>query len=357
MTDNINKIRKLIDKIDLDILRLLTTRGMLAQEIVEAKSNSSNKKIFRPEREAQILRKIINSNKGPLKDDHLYTIYREIISACLSLETDIKVTCLGPEGSFSNTALNKFFGSSVTTVFNNSISDVFSEVQTKKVSYGVVPIENSYQGSINLTLEHLMNKQTIICGEINLPINHCLLSKSKKLKDIKKVYSHEQSFLQCREWLLKNLPDAEKINTSSNSAAVKKISNLKNCAAIAGKDCSVQYKIPLLKKNIHDMTGNMTRFIVIGNEPIRSSGLDKTSILISIDNKSGALNSLLQPLAKNKISMSKIESIPTKINNWEYMFLLDIDGHIDDANINSCLKIIKKKCLFFKHLGSYPKSI
>jgi chorismate mutase/prephenate dehydratase len=162
MTDNINKIRKLIDKIDLDILRLLTTRGMLAQEIVEAKSNSSNKKIFRPEREAQILRKIINSNKGPLKDNHLYTIYREIISACLSLETDIKVTCLGPEGSFSNAALNKFFGSSVTTVFNNSISDVFSEVQTKKASYGVVPIENSYLGSINLTLEHLMNKQTII---------------------------------------------------------------------------------------------------------------------------------------------------------------------------------------------------
>ena len=357
MNEDLKKIRRLIDKIDKQIIDSLNQRGVLAQKIKKAKSKSSNKSIFRPEREAQILRSIRDINTGPLSNDHMHVIFREIISSCLALEIDLHVSCLGPEQSYSNIAATKFFGSAVTMQYSNSINEIFSNVQRGNVNYGIVPIENSNQGSIKLTLEHLIKDNVTICGELNLVIKHCLLSNAKNLKAIKKIYAHEQSFLQCNEWLAKNIPNAKRLFSSSNSAAVKKILKLKDSAAIASNSCSPYYKVPILNKNISDNTGNTTRFIVIGDQNISRSGNDKTSILISIDNKSGALNSLLEPLSKNKISMSKIESIPTKINNWEYMFLLDIEGHIDDKPVKNSLKEIQKKSIFFKNLGSYPRSI
>ena len=357
MNDVIKKIRKKIDTLDKEILQRLNTRGLLAKDIAKAKSVSNDKNIFRPEREAQILRKIISENKGPLNDGHLYSIYKEIISSCLSLETEVQVSYLGPEGSFSSSALKKFFGSSVTTSFKSSILEIFNDVESKRVDYGIVPIENSNQGSINQTLDYLISKDIVICGEVNYAIKHCLLSKNKNLKGIKKIYSHEQSFMQCSDWILKNLPNCEKYFMSSNSAAAKKVSKLSNAAAIASNDCSFNYKLNIIEKNIHDKANNTTRFIIIGKNHIAPSGSDKTSIIISLKNKSGALNSILEPLSKNKISMTKIESIPTKINNWEYMFLMDIDGHIAMPNINKTLSTIKSKSLFYKHLGSYPKSI
>ena len=357
MNEDLKKIRRLIDKIDKQIIESLNQRGVLAQKIKKAKSQSSNQNIFRPEREAQILRNIRDINSGPLPNDHLHVIFREIISSCLALETDLQVGCLGPEQSYSNIAAKKFFGSAVTMHFSDSIHEIFSNVQKGAVNYGIVPIENSNQGSIKLTLEHLIKDNVMICGEVNLVIKHCLLSKAKNLKSIKKLYAHEQTFLQCNDWLTKNIPNVKRLFSSSNSAAVKKIIKLKDSAAIASNSCSAHYDIPILKNNIHDNSDNTTRFIVIGDQNIGGSGNDKTSILISIDNKSGALNSLLEPLSKNKISMSKIESIPTKINNWEYMFLLDIEGHIDDKLVKESLKEIQKKSIFFKNLGSYPRSI
>ena len=357
MSEDLNKIRILIDKIDKKIVKSLNDRANLAKKIKKAKASSEKKDIFRPEREAQILRKIASTNSGPLTTKHLQTIFREIISSCLSLETNLKVSCLGPRESYSNLALNKFFGSSVKIKFNNSISEIFDDVCRQNIDFGVVPIENSNQGSIKETIDHLIKDNSQLCGEVNLDIKHCLLSNSKKMNEIKKVYAHEQTFLQCNKWLNKNMPNIQRIFTSSNSAAVQKIVKLKNSAAIASKNCEPIYKVSILKNNIHDSIDNTTRFIIIGNHNIAASGSDKTSILISIDNKAGSLNELLLPLSKNKISMSKIESIPTKINNWEYMFLLDIDGHIDDKIVGQALKEIQKKASFYKNLGSYPKSI
>jgi len=357
MSEDLNKIRAHIDKIDKKIVKSLNERAELAKKIKKAKASTQKKDIFKPEREAQILRKLASDNPGPLTASHLQTIFREIISSCLSLETNLKVSCLGPQQSFSNLALNKFFGSSVEIKFNNSISDIFSDISRKTIDFGVVPIENSNQGSIKETIDHLIKGNGRLCGEVNLDIKHCLLSNEKNPSHIKKVYAHEQTFLQCNYWLNKNMPGIERIFTTSNSAAVKKIIKLKNSAAIASKNCSPVYKVNILKSNIHDSADNTTRFIIVGNHNINASGLDKTSILISIDNKVGALNNLLSSLSNNKISMSKIESIPTKINNWEYMFLLDIDGHIEDKIVSRALKEIQRKSSFYKNLGSYPKSI
>ena len=357
MKNNLKEIRLLIDQLDKEIVKKINKRGKLAQKIKEAKDLSTNKDIFRPERESQILRKIENINEGPLLDSHLQSIFREIMSSCLSLETELKVACLGPELSYSNIALNKFFGSSVNTVFYNSVSDIFNDVNRQNIDYGVVPIENSNQGSVKDTLDHLIKDTASISGEINLIIKHCLLSKSKSLSQIKKIYAHEQSFLQCNDWVTKNLPHASRVYTSSNSAAAKKVQSLKNSAAIASKNCSTFYKLPVLQKNVHDVIDNTTRFIIIGNKAVSLSGKDKTSILITINNKAGSLSKLLEPLSKSGISMTKIESIPTRINNWDYMFLIDIEGHIDDKKVSRALSLIRKKSMFFKHLGSYPKSI
>ena len=357
MKNNLKKIRLLIDKLDKNIIKKLNERGELAQKVKEAKNISTNKDIFRPEREAQVLRKIKDMNDGPLSNNHLQSIFREIMSSCLSLETELKVACLGPKLSYSDIALKKFFGSSVNVLFYNSISEIFNDVSRKNVDYGIVPIENSNQGSVKDTLDHLIKDDISISGEINLIIEHCLLSKSKKINQIKTVYAHEQSFLQCNDWITKNLPSVSRVYTSSNSAAAEKIQKLKNSAAIANKNCSALYKLSILQKNIHDVIDNTTRFIINSNKSVSSSGKDKTSILITINNKAGSLSKLLEPLSQSGISMTKIESIPTKINNWEYMFLIDIEGHIDNKKVSNALNLIQKKSVFFKHLGSYPKSI
>jgi chorismate mutase/prephenate dehydratase len=357
MMNDLKKIRAVIDKLDKQIIKNLNERGKLAQKIKKAKSLSNNSNIFRPEREAQILRGLEKFNDGPLSNENLRTIFREIISSCLSLEKKLKISCLGPEQSYSNIALVKFFGSSVDVKFRDSINSVFDDINHINMDFGIVPIENSNQGSIKNTIDRLIKEEMKICGEINLTIKHCLLSHSKNLDKIKKIYAHEQTFLQCDDWLTKNLPNTQRIFCSSNSAAAKKIKGTVNIAAIASKNCSAYYKIPILKNNIHDIVDNTTRFIVIGNHDIDISGVDKTSILVSVHNKAGALKNLLESLSTNKISMSKIESIPTKINNWEYMFLLDIDGHANNENVASALKDIKKKSTFYKFLGSYPKSI
>ena len=354
MARGLKQIRESIDNIDKKLIELLNDRARLAQDIKVEKEKLGDESIFKPEREAQILRKINSLNNGPLSEKHLYIVFREIMSACLSLETQLKVGCLGPEMSYSNLALIRYFGSSVKTSFESSIKEIFNEVETGNYHYGIVPVENSSQGSIKETLDNLISSKLSICGEVNLKIQHCLLSKAKTLKSIKMIYSHDQSFLQCNEWLEKNLPNTKRISAVSNSAAVKKIIKMKNAAAIASEYSSLFYQIAILKKNINDYKDNTTRFIVIGKNKIASSGNDKTSILASITNKSGSLSKLLKPLAEKKITMTKIESIPTKINNWEYMFVIDIQGHKDDEKVTKVLNQMSKNSVFFKVLGSYP---
>ena len=354
MARRLKQIRESIDKIDKKIIDLLNDRAKLAQNIKVEKEKLGDESIFKPEREAQILRKINSLNNGPLSEKHLYIVFREIMSACLSLETQLKVGCLGPEMSYSNLALIRYFGSSVKTSFESSIKEIFDAVETNNYHYGIVPIENSSQGSIKETLDNLISSKLSICGEVNLKVQHCLLSKSKTLKSIKVLYAHDQSFLQCNQWLEKNLPNVKRMSATSNSAAVKKINKIKYSAAIASEYSSLFYQIPLLKKNINDYKDNTTRFIVIGKNNIASSGNDKTSILASIPNKSGSLSKLLKPLADKKITMTKIESIPTKINNWEYMFVIDIKGHQKEEKVAKVLTQMSKNCVFFKTLGSYP---
>ena len=354
MSKELKKIRNLIDNIDKDLISLLNKRARLAENIKHEKDKIGDTDIFRPEREAQILRKLNSLNKGPLSEKHLYIIFREIMSACLSLERKMKVSCLGPEMSYSNLAMIRYFGSSIQRKFSNSIRDIFSDVENDQIDYGVVPIENSSQGSIKETLDQLVSSKLAICGEVNLKIKHCLLSPVKSLAKITTVYAHDQAFLQCNAWLQKNLPNITRKSLSSNSAAVKRIKNTKNSAAIASEYSSLFYGVPVLKKNINDYSDNTTRFIVIGKRGVSMSGVDKTSILVTLNNESGSLLKLIKPLSLNKISMSKIESIPTKMNNWEYMFLIDIDGHSDNTKVKKVLKDIQKNSIFFKVLGSYP---
>ena len=356
MKNKLKQLREKIDLIDKKILSNLNKRANLAKEIAKVKL-SSDENLFRPERETQILNNLIKSNQGPMGKEHLISIYKEIISSCLSLETRIKVSCLGPKGSFSNAATTRFLGTNIQTTYVSSIDEIFDNVLLNMSDYGVIPVENSNQGTINQNLDLLIAKPITICGEINIAINHCLLSKSSNIDSIKTIYAHEQSFMQCRNWLKKNLSTCEIINVASNSEAAKKATRSIKSAAIASKVCASEYQLHVLRKNIHDNPNNITRFIIIGNKPVAMSGIDKTSIIVSASNTAGSLHSLLDPLTKNKISMTKIESIPTKVNNWEYMFFIDIEGHISQPKVKKALEAIKRKSSFYKHLGSYPKSI
>ena len=357
MSNDLEKVRRKIDNLDKDLIEILNKRARLAKTTKKIKDILGEVDVFKPSREAQILKNLEKINKGPLLTQHLQSIYREIMSACLSLEKKLKIACLGPEMSYSHDALIKFFGSSSQSSYARNISDVFRQVDNDVADYGIVPIENSTQGSVKETIDNLVTTNLLINGEINLKINHCLMSLSKNKKSIVKIYAHDQSFQQCDKWLTKNLPNAKLISVASNSAAVKKIRNIKNAAAIGSINSSIYYGIPTINKNINDSSLNSTRFIILSKAKSELSGDDKTSLLITLENKIGALVKIIEPLSRNKISMSKIESIPTKKNNWEYMFLIDIDGHMSNEKINKTLLTIKRKSQFFKNLGSYPKSI
>ncbi len=353
----LKKYRNKIDSIDKKVLELLNQRANLAKEIADFKKSSKNTNIFRPDRESQIIKSLRSINNGPLTNNHIHNIFKEIISSCLSLETNLTVSFLGPEGTYSELATNKIFGQSITKISKNNIFDVFNDVKNKTSDYGVVPVENSNQGSIKTTLDFLIKYKINICGEQNIPIRHCLMSNHKSINDIKKIYAHNQTLSQCDEWISKNIPNALCISSDSNAQAAIQSKRIKNSACIANDVCSKIYKLKVIARNIHDVHNNTTRFIVIGNNNVNESKNDKTSFVMSLENKSGALSKSLQILADNKISMTKIESIPTKDKNWEYLFLIDISGHISTKKISMALEKVSKNSIYFQLLGSYPKSI
>ena len=353
----LKKFRKSIDNIDKQILDLLNQRAGIAKKVAEYKKSSNNTSIFRPDRESQIIKNLRGLNKGPLESNHIHNIYREIISSCLSLETNLTVSFLGPEGTYSEIATTKFFGKSITKNSKNNILDVFDAVKHNVSDYGVVPVENSSQGSIKNTLDFLIKYKTNICGEQNIAIRHCLMSSDGNLKNIKKIYSHNQTLSQCSTWISKNCPNVECISSDSNAQAALYAKKYKNSACIANEICSRIYKLKIVRKNIHDIHNNTTRFLIIGNTEVSQSSNDKTTFVMSIQNKSGALSKVLEILSVNKISMTKIESIPTKERNWEYLFLIDISGHIHNKKISIALKKIESISKYFQLLGSYPKSI
>lgn len=356
--DQLASIREKIDSLDQQIQDLLNARAQAAHEVAVIKQNTGQDPVYyRPEREAQILRLVKERNTGPLGAEDMARLFREIMSACLALEYPLKIAFLGPEGTFTQAAALKHFGHSVKTFPVGSISDVFQEVETGNCQYGVVPVENSTEGVISHTLDMFLNSPLQICGEVTLRIHHNLLSKADRLEKIKTVYSHQQSLAQCRGWLDRHLPLAERIAVGSNAEAAAIVKSDGTTAAIAGETAAEIYQLPMLAYNIEDEPGNTTRFLIIGHQATPPSGEDKTSLLISTRNEAGGLHKLLQPLAEYGVSMTRIESRPSRRGMWDYVFFIDVDGHQKEQSVADALRALQSAAGMFKILGSYPKAV
>jgi chorismate mutase/prephenate dehydratase len=350
----INKIRKNIDAVDREIVKLLNKRAQQILRIGRLK-NKLKSSIYAPAREKDILTKITRQNKGPLENKALEAIYREIMSASLALEKPLVIAYLGPEATFSHLAALKKFGSSVGYLPCNTIGDVFAEVEKDAADYGVIPIENSIEGAISHTLDILVDSDLKICSQLMLDISHNLLANCDKT-NIRKIYSNPQVFGQCRLWLETNLPKADLIEVSSTTRAAQIAAREKNAACIASLLAAKEYKLIIVAKDIEDSPHNITRFLVIGKFEAEPTGHDKTSVMFSIKDKVGALHEMLLPFKKYKINMTKIESRPSKKKAWDYFFFIDLIGHSRDKKIGKALDELEQKCKFLKILGSYPLS-
>ncbi len=358
--DDLEKLRGRIDQIDEQLLELFNQRARCAVEVAEVKRalNQGEEDInfFRPDREAQVIKRLKSLNQGPLSNDEVGRLIREVMSACLALEQPLKIAYLGPEGTFTQSAALKHFGHSVSTVPMSSIPDVFSSVESGHADYGLVPVENSTEGVISHTLDMFIDSNLKVCGEVEIRIHHHLANLSQDSSRIRHIYSHQQSFAQCRRWLDQNFPGIERIPVSSNAEAARLASMEDDAAAICGLPAVEIFDLKICHENIEDLSDNTTRFVIIGDQDVDPSGNDKTSLLISTRNVPGALLGLLQPLADNGISMNKIESRPAQGHKWAYVFFIDIDGHQRDADVATALNQLKQQASLFKILGSYPKA-
>lgn len=355
---HLDRIRQRIDGLDQQIQDLLNARAAAAQEVANIKLASDPDAVFyRPEREAQILRAIKQRNQGPLDAEAVARVFREIMSECLALEMPLRIAYLGPEGTFTQAAAFKHFGHAVKTMPMAAISDVFQDVESGGCHYGVVPVENSSEGVVSHTLDMFLYSPLKICGEVALRIHQSLLGNDAGLDQIKTIYSHQQSLAQCRGWIDRHLPQVERIPVGSNAEAAKRASTDRQAAAIAGATAAELYGLHVLVPNIEDEAGNTTRFLVIGKNKVPLSGDDKTSLLLSTRNESGGLHRLLGPLAEHQISMTRIESRPSRRDNWDYVFFIDINGHRDDEYVTPALDALRAQAGMYKELGSYPKSV
>jgi chorismate mutase/prephenate dehydratase len=356
--DPLAEIRQRIDEIDKSIQDLVSERASCAAKVAEVKQKQGETgHFYRPEREAQVLRAVMERNTGPLSKESIAGIFREIMAACLALEKPLSVAFLGPEGTYTHAAACKHFGNLIESHSVSSIEEVFRLVEAGGANFGVVPVENSTEGVVNHTLDLLMNSSLTISGEVALRIRHNLLTKEKDLSSVERVYAHQQSIAQCRLWLDKNLPNAERIAVNSNAEAVLITREQKNSAAIAGIMASELYDVAVLNPDIEDEPHNTTRFVVIGQYQAPPSGSDRTSLLVFAHNRPGSLYDLLKPLAKRNISMSNIESRPSRSGVWEYVFFIDIDGHQADEQIRQAIDEIEQSSAMVKVLGSYPKAV
>ena len=343
-----------IDEIDEQILSLLHERSKLAIKVGKLKEKTGKTSIYAPHREKQIIDRLKSINCDQFPERQLEKIFTEIISACRSLEKKIRVAYLGPLGSHGHTASLEHFGSSVEFIPIVPQTDIFAEVESSRVDYGTVAIENSTYGTVRDVLEMFLHSPLHICSERLLPIRHHLLALSAP-EDISKIYSHPQSFAQCRQWLYQNLPNIQQVEVASTSVAAEIASKEPKSAAIASSLASQIYKIPIVADSIMDNPNNITRFLVIGNQSAQKSGNDRTSILFGINDEVGALCQILSTLESNQINMSKIDSFPSQHKPWEYVFFADLDVHVEDSNVQIALKEITDQCLFLKVLGAYPR--
>ena len=350
-------LRVRIDQLDEKIQALISARAQCAQEIAAAKQQAGENNYYRPEREVDVLRRVIARHHGPLSSEEMARLFREIMSACLALEKPMQVAFLGPEGTFTQAAALKHFGHSVHTLPLAGIDEVFREVESGAAHFGVVPIENSTEGVIDHTLDMFLSSPLRICGEVELRIHHHLLGKSRNLKKPKRVLSHQQSLAQCREWLDAKLPGVERVAVASNAEAARLAAKDASVVAIAGSSAAEIYRLNVLASNIEDEPDNTTRFLIIGRHDPLPSGDDKTSLLVSGKNRAGSLMSLLAPLARHRINMTRIESRPARRGLWEYVFFVDIDGHMQDPALRKAIAELEKEASFLKWLGSYPKAV
>jgi chorismate mutase/prephenate dehydratase len=360
MDDNqqLRQVRMRIDALDEQIQRLLNERAGLASETARIKQAAGlGENCFRPEREAEILRRVIARNQGPLSGQEMARLFREIMSACLALETALTIAYLGPAGTFTEAAALKHFGHSVKTRPLIAIDEVFREVEADTAHYGVVPVENSTEGAVTHTLDRFLVSPLHICGEVELRIHHHLLSTSKTIIEVNRLYAHQQTLAQCREWLDTHLTGCERIPVSSNAEAARRAGNEPGCAAIASDRAREIYGLRALATNIEDEPGNTTRFLIIGSRAVIQSGNDKTSLLVSGPNRPGLLYDLLRPLVENGISMTRLESRPSRRKLWDYVFFIDIEGHRNDSKVAAALAALKEQASFLKLLGSYPRAI
>ena len=350
---DLEQIRKKIDRLDLQILKLLNQRARLSFDTGKIKARKG-KPIFSPDRERQIYQRLIAVNKGPLQNKTLEAIYREIMSGSLSLQNPANIAYLGPEATFTHIAALKKFGKSLDYLECDSISDVFTEVERDRADYGVVPIENSTEGAVNHTLDMFVDYDLKICSEVYLPIHHNLLSRSRKISSIKRVYAPQQVLAQCRMWLEKNLPQAKLIPVTSTTVAASIYTARSGSAAIASKLAAEEYGLKILANSIEDSPHNITRFLIIGKQEAEPAKRNKTSIVFSMKDKAGALHDVLAPFKRSNINLTKIESRPSKKKAWKYYFYVDMGGHIKDRQIKQSLKQLGKHCNYYKFLGSYP---
>lgn len=355
----LSALRVQIDDIDQQIQSLINKRAECAQRVADVKQSAADGEevqYYRPEREAQVLRSVMDRNSGPLPAEDMAKLFREIMSCCLALEKPMKVAFLGPEGTFTHAAALKHFGHFVHAQPMAAIDEVFREVESGQVNYGVVPVENSTEGMVNHTLDSFIQSHLFIAGEVKLRIHHHLLSVDTcdDMQSIKRVYSHQQSLAQCRKWLDANCPQVERVAVSSNAEAARLAKAEQGAVAIAGDMAAERYGLIKCAQNIEDQPDNTTRFLIIGSQVIPASGKDKTSIMVSAKNKPGALYHLLAPFHKENISLTRIETRPASSGTWSYVFFIDFEGHIDDERVQQVIQQVSPEVVEVKHLGSYP---
>ncbi len=349
---DLSSLRKKIDALDAKIIGLLNDRAAITLSIGHEKIKNK-KPIYAPEREQDVLKRIKALNAGPIQNDAVEAIYREIMSASLALEKPLRIAYMGPEATFSHLASLKRFGSSVEHVACDNVAEVFNKVANADCDYGVVPIENSIEGVVTHTMDLLVDSDLKICSQVLLDVTHHLMSKSA-LSNIKEIYSHPQILGQCRQWLMKNTPKANLIPVVSSTKAAQMVAGKKNAACIASQVAASLYGLTILKSNIQDSTHNITRFLVISTMDVPPTGHDRTSLVFSIKDRVGALHAMLTPFMKNKINLTKIESRPSKKKAWDYYFFVDCEGHQNDPRVARALSQLEGMCKFLKILGSYP---
>lgn len=353
-------LRDQIDRLDTEILERISERAKCALKVAEVKmkANPDAAVFYRPEREAQVLTRVMQRNQGPLGNEDMAKLFREIMSACLALEKPLEVAYLGPEGTFTQQAAIKHFGQWVKSKPMPAIDEVFREVEAGACKYGVVPVENSTEGVVNHTLDSFINSNLRICGEVELRIHHHLMvGPNTQPGKISRIYSHQQSLAQCRKWLDAHMPMAERIAVNSNAEAARRVHGEWNSAAIAGEMAASLYDLEIVEQKIEDSPDNSTRFLIIGTQDVGISGDDKTSIVVSMRNEPGALFHLLAPFNDHNVDMTRLETRPSPSGNWTYVFFIDFAGHLEDENVQKAMADIRQKAVELKVLGSYPKGV